>query len=469
MKAELSKFLLSKRQEMRDFISDLSKDFDYVSLLATDVKGTAFVKTTKDSNVSDSSVSERGFVARIYDENFYFEYSFSEWKPKEAAKAIRELASDKKNLKNLKFTKYPVIEEEKLTADYQSELEVHPSELSEAEIFGRMEKIVNSIKKHDKVIEVQLMLDPVNVSKAFVSTNKDLIQSYVYTVAVCVVVVSDGERFKDDFLCHSGRCGIEILDELEKSSEKVLNNALELLKSEPIVPGEYDFICSPEVTGLIAHEAFGHGVEMDMFVKHRAKGAEYLGKEVASKITQMKDGANSIENVSSYFFDDEGTLGGDTKVIKDGILQTGMCDNLSALRLGIKPTGNGKRQSYERKAYTRMTNTFFEDGTDRLEDMISSIENGYLLEGMRSGMEDPKNWGIQCQIARGKEIKDGKLTGKVVAPIVLTGYVPDLLKSISMISKGVEMDGAGFCGKGYKEFVKTSNGGSYIKARGRLG
>ena len=115
-----------------------------------------------------------------------------------------------------------------------------------------------------------------------------------------------------------------------------------------------------------------------------------------------------------------------------------------------------------------MTNTFFEGGKDTLEDMVASISHGYLLEGLDSGMEDPKNWGIQCVAAKAREIRDGKLTGKIVSPVYLTGYVPDLLQSISMVSPKVEMSGTGYCGKGWKEWVKTSTGGSYIKARGKL-
>ena len=158
-----------------------------------------------------------------------------------------------------------------------------------------------------------------------------------------------------------------------------------------------------------------------------------------------------------------------TVEIQNGILKTGVCDALSALRLGSKATGNGKRESFEHKVYTRMTNTIFDSGTDTLDAMIASVKNGYLLEGMKSGMEDPKHWGIQCIVERGYEIKDGKLTGKVVAPIVMTGYVPDLLGSISMASTDREVFGSGACGKGHKEWVKVSDGGPYLKAKARLG
>ena len=77
--------------------------------------------------------------------------------------------------------------------------------------------------------------------------------------------------------------------------------------------------------------------------------------------------------------------------------------------------------------------------------------------------------GIQCLVDIAREIKDGKFTGKVFSPIVLTGYVPDLLKFISMMSDECELAGTGYCGKGHKEWVKVSDGGPYIKARIRLG
>ncbi|MFP4460638.1 MAG: TldD/PmbA family protein, partial [Thermotogota bacterium] len=242
-----------------------------------------------------------------------------------------------------------------------------------------------------------------------------------------------------------------------------------LLSAERIEPGVYDVICSPSVAGLIAHEALGHGVEMDMFVKGRAKAVEYLEKPVASELVTMHDGAAGVREVSSYAFDDEGSLATDTVIIDKGILKTGISDVISASILGTNPTGNGKRESFEKKAYARMTNTYFSPGKDKLDDMIASVDYGFLLEDYYSGMEDPKNWGIQCLIAYGKEIKDGQFTGKVVSPVMMTGYVPTLLKSISMVSGDFELSGTGACGKGHKEFAKVSAGGPYIKAKARLG
>ncbi|MBP5281251.1 MAG: TldD/PmbA family protein, partial [Lachnospiraceae bacterium] len=232
---------------------------------------------------------------------------------------------------------------------------------------------------------------------------------------------------------------------------------------------EYDCICEPDITGMIVHEAFGHGVEMDMFVKDRAQAKDFIGKQVASELITMHDGACTIPQVATYFFDDEGVPAHNTVIIEKGILKTGICDAQSAMHLGIAGTGNGRRQDTTRKAYTRMTNTIYEAGTSKVEDMIASIKYGFLLCQASSGMEDPKNWGIQIMADMAREIKDGKLTGKVFSPIVMTGYVPDLLKSISMISDQIEAGGTGYCTKGEKELVKVSDGGPYIKARIRLG
>ncbi|MBP5607796.1 MAG: TldD/PmbA family protein, partial [Lachnospiraceae bacterium] len=206
-----------------------------------------------------------------------------------------------------------------------------------------------------------------------------------------------------------------------------------------------------------------------MFVKDRALAREYIGKQVASELITMHDGASVIPQVASYFFDDEGVLAHDTVIIEKGVLKTGICDLQSALHLGVEPTGNGRRQDSSRKAYTRMTNTIFEAGSSKVEDMIASVKDGFLLCQAESGMEDPKNWGIQLMVKMAREIKDGKLTGKIFSPIVLTGFVPDLLKSISMISGESDAGGSGYCGKGYKEWVKVSDGGPYIKANIRLG
>ena len=324
-------------------------------------------------------------------------------------------------------------------------------------------------RSSEKILDCQVVSIYQKYTKLFLSGNRELEQNVMWMTGVLCFVAAKGEEIKTYYKAYSNLGGAEMLSQIEADVEECAEVVQELLESEPIHPGEYDCICSPEVTGMIAHEAFGHGVEMDMFVKKRALAEQYIGERVASELVTMHDGASAANEVASYFFDDEGTMAHDTTVIEKGILKSGISDLQSAMLLKTCPTGNGRRESFRRKAYTRMTNTFFEGGTNTREEMIASIQYGFLLENPQSGMEDPKNWGIQCMVNIAREIRDGKLTGKIYSPIVLTGYVPDLLKSISMMSGEVSLCGSGMCGKGHKEWVKVSDGGPYIKARIRLG
>ena len=473
MKVEMSNYLNSVKPSVRKLMRILLKDFKYVSILGTDSLGKQYVVQKTGISIQDSFWNERGFVVRLHNGINYSEYSFNQLNADE----VEKLAEEIKNKVNLQLNKtketlnipqYKIIEEEKAQLEFIGE--VLKTNISDKDIIEKMVNLKDkAFKISDKLVDCRIRLQKMHISKIFLSENKDLAQTYVWSEGSIFAIARKESDTKFNYKGVSGLKGAELLEEIDDKIEDTVKMAVKLLDAKPVIPGEYEVICNPSVSGIIAHEAFGHGVEMDMFVKNRAKAAEYINKEVASKLVTMHDGAAAAKQVSSYLFDDEGVIGKDTVVIDQGILKSGISDAISALKLNSSPTGNGKRQSYERKAYTRMTNTYFSEGNDEFSDMIESIKEGYLLGCPMSGMEDPKNWGIQCMVNYGLEIKDGKLTGNIVSPVVLTGYVPDLLKSISMVSKVVELEGTGACGKGYKEFVKVSSGGPYIKAKVRLG
>ena len=373
--------------------------------------------------------------------------------------------SSKNNFSDIDFSNKKITNE-KLNFNKSTDFVVDPLTLSDEAISNSLMNLHRTAMNYDnRIIDCVCIFQYLQIHKMFLSCDKDLEQHLMWTNGVVEPLASENDKtyyYLDTF---STLGGAELLDEMSKNTEYSCKCALELLNSEPPTAGTYDVICMPDVTGLIAHEAFGHGVEMDMFVKDRALAKEYLGKQVASPLVTMHDNAKTFLESATYFFDDEGTPSHDTIIIKDGILQTGLNDLHSSNVLNVNPSGNGRRESFERKVYSRMTNTYFEAGNDSLEDMIASIDYGILLENGASGMEDPKNWGIQCMVNVGREIKNGKLTGKIFSPVCISGYVPDLLKSISMISDEIKLSGCGYCGKGYKEWVKVSDGGPAIKAK----
>ncbi len=450
-------------------MKELKKSFNYVSVLGVDIKATDIVVDKTTSGIDPGSDMECGFVIKMSNGHEFYEYSLDdisgdmEALAKEIAASLAISDSLKENtIDEVHLNDEPLVKSFERAGDFEN--------YKDSEILDFCKGICKTLcDKSENVLNAQVYVGLLEVSKLFISENRELDQNYTWANGTAVVVYNENDK---TIQAHEGTYShklSEVMNELPEKIEKLLHKAHMLTLAKPVVPGEYDVITAPSITGLIAHEAFGHGVEMDQFVKDRALAKQYVGKYVASPICNMRDGAASTLSAASYFFDDDGVLAGDTQIIKDGILVTGISDLASATQLGTTPTGNGRRESARRKAYARMTNTFFEKGNDKLEDMIASIKHGYMLFETNNGMEDPKNWAIQCVAQYGIEIVDGKLTDNWVSPVVMSGYVPDLLKSISMISDDFEIIGAGHCGKGYKEWVRVSDGGPALKVRVKLG
>ncbi len=469
MKLKFSPYLSSVKPLLTSLLSKLDECYPYASILAQDSVAQSLSVSKTGINVSEIDwLTKRGFVVRVHNGRGFSEYAFNEI----SEDNLCEIFSRIKRAESGTSGNDPIPEDTPLTLFAEAEYDADPEETGARELVRRLTNLrEKALSQSDLLLDVGARFSWQKSSKLFLSKNRDLSQSVLWTNGAIISLAARGEEIKDYYKGFSKLGGAELIDEMENDEviSEIVSTALELLDSQPIPPGEYDCICDPDTTGMIVHEAFGHGVEMDMFVKNRAQAKDFIGLRVASDLVSMHDGASAADECATYLFDDEGTLACDTLVIDKGILLSGYVDSVSANRLGVNPTGNGRRQSYDHKAYTRMTNTFFAPGKDKLSDMIASIKDGFLLENPQSGMEDPKNWGIQCMVNIAREIKDGKLTGRIFSPIVLTGYVPDLLKSISMMSDDFRLGGGGFCGKGYKEWVKVSDGGPYIKARIRLG
>ena len=464
-----SKYLLGSVAKAKALVDELSKTFKYVSVLGADVKGVRIVANKKSSQIGDNNFDkQQGFVVKMTNGKAFFEYSFNEFEDDIVSfsqKIISKLDLSSE-LKNIEINSLDINEEE-LTKDFVRESDF--DKFTNEQLLNFVKKTTKEVLARDEhFLNAFTSIVTQDVSKLFVSKKRCLTQNYTWANGnILGVYNNNGKTIQTRVGSFSNELQF-VLNELPNKIEELLDKAEHLSLSKPIEPGVYDIITDPTITGLIAHEAFGHGVEMDQFVKDRALAKQMVGKYVASPICNMRDGASGILSTASYFFDDDGVLAQNTQIIKNGKLVSGICDLVSSRQLDFKPTGNGRRESFSHKAYTRMTNTYFEAGKDKLADMIASIDHGYMLFETNNGMEDPKNWAIQCVCEYGIEIKDGKLTDNWVSPVVMSGFVPDLLKSISMISDEFIEEGAGSCGKGYKEWVRVSDGGPHLKAKVKL-
>ena len=462
-----SQFLDSQRDSCKALVARLSEKFGYVSIMGSDVKSFSVSANKSSTTIGEGNLSECGFVVKLHNGKAFYEYSLDNIGDVDAtaekilASAAIDPSLDDKTITCTTVKDDPMVKSFSREGDY--------GKVSDKDILDFCKKTKDDILAKDEgIVNAVTAISGFNVSKLFITKNKELDQCYSWINGFMVAVYKSGDKIVSAREFAYSDSIKDVMAELPCHMDKLIDKLYHLAKATPIKPGVYDVITDPSISGLIAHEAFGHGVEMDQFVKDRALAKQYVGDYVASPICNMRDGAASAVSSASYFFDDDGVLAHDTQIIKDGILVSGISDLISASELGTEPSGNGRRQSFKRKAYSRMTNTFFEAGNDKLEDMIASIKHGYMLFETNNGMEDPKNWQIQCTAEYGIEIVDGKLTDNWVSPVVMSGYVPDLLKSISMVSDDFKVIGAGSCGKGYKEWVRVSDGGPALKVKVKL-
>ncbi|MBQ3895113.1 MAG: TldD/PmbA family protein, partial [Clostridia bacterium] len=355
-----SEYLDSMRDDCRGLVAELGRYFDYVSILGTDVRATVYRADRKLSMVREGA-GECGFVIKMHSGRSFYEYSCDSIEGDKKALAAKIAGSVKiagelteRQIKTREVADTP------MKKDFSRENDF--ADYTDSFLLGVCKRISDDLAaKDEKVLNAIGMIQPFTVSKLFVTKNRELAQYYGWVNSYAIVIYNDGKMVQARRIDGAGSIS-EAVGKTIDSLDKVIDLARHLTKATPIKPGVYDVITDSSITGLIAHEAFGHGVEMDQFVKERALAKKYVGKPVASNLTNMRDGAAAAVSAASYFFDDDGVLAHDTQIIKDGILVAGLSDLASATQLGTEPTGNGRRDNYTRKAYSRMTNTFFSPG-----------------------------------------------------------------------------------------------------------
>jgi len=226
-------------------------------------------------------------------------------------------------------------------------------------------------------------------------------------------------------------------------------------------------ILGGKLSGMLAHEAVGHTVEADLVMGGSVAGPN-LNKRVASDLVSMVDYANTTPNGEAplpVYLDDEGQLAKDAVLIKNGILTGFMHNRESAEKFGVQPTGNARAWAFSDEPLIRMRNTAVLPGTSTLEEMIESIDDGYYLIDTNNGQADLTGE-FMFGVTMGYEIKHGRL-GKAILDTTVTGIAFDMLKTVDMVSDGINWNSSGFCGK--KQMIPVGLGGPELRCKIMIG
>jgi TldD protein len=220
------------------------------------------------------------------------------------------------------------------------------------------------------------------------------------------------------------------------------------LESVPAPSGEMEVALGPGWTGVLLHEAVGHGLEGDFNRKGTSVYSGKIGQQVAARGVTVVDDGTIASRRGSLSFDDEGTPTQRNVLIEDGILVGYMQDRMNARLMGVPATGNGRRESYACAPMPRMTNTVMLGGEADPEEIVRSIKRGIWAVDFGGGQVDITNGQFVFQCTEAYLVEDGKV-GPPVKNATLIGHGPTVLNNVSMVGNDFGMDdGVGVCGKG---------------------
>lgn len=265
------------------------------------------------------------------------------------------------------------------------------------------------------------------------------------------VVVGEGDRQEAGSYGVGGRRGFGdfiAVDNWQRGANEALRQALVNLEAIDAPAGTMDVVLSSGWPGVMLHEAVGHGLEGDFNRKKTSAFAGLLGQQVAAKGVTVVDDGTIESRRGSLTIDDEGTPSAYNVLIDDGKLVGYMQDRQNARLMGMKATGNGRRESYAHVPMPRMTNTYMLGGDKSPEEIIASVKKGIYAVSFGGGQVDITSGKFVFGCTEAYLIDNGKI-GAPVKGAMLIGNGPDAMQRITMIGNDMKLDtGMGNCGKG---------------------
>jgi TldD protein len=263
------------------------------------------------------------------------------------------------------------------------------------------------------------------------------------------VIAEQGGRREMGSAGGGGRFGFAYFDEsqINQYVDEAVSAALTNLEARPAPAGEMTVVLGPGWPGILLHEAIGHGLEGDFNRKGSSAFSGRVGQRVAAKgVTVLDDGTIS-DRRGSLNVDDEGNASGRNVLIEDGILKGYIQDAMNARLMGVKPTGNGRRESYAHVPIPRMTNTYMLGGDKAPEEIVASIKKGLYATNFGGGQVDITSGKFVFSASQAYWVENGKILYPVKGA-TLVGSGPECLKRVSMIGNDMKLDsGVGTCGK----------------------
>ena len=261
------------------------------------------------------------------------------------------------------------------------------------------------------------------------------------------VVAKQADVLESGFEALRGTAGFEMLTDeaVEQAARDAARRAILNVGAQPAPAGTYTVVLSSEAGGTLIHESVGHGLEADLNLKGLSVYSGRIGQKVASELVTVFDDGTMAQKRGTNRVDDEGTPVTNVLLIEKGILRTYLSDRKHAEKLGIKRSGNARRESFRYLPICRMTNTMIARGTSDPEKILRSVKDGVFVKKMGGGQVDVVSGNFAFEITECYRIRDGKLA-EPLRGATLVGQGPKLMSEIDMVGTDLGYS-TGTCGK----------------------
>ena len=269
------------------------------------------------------------------------------------------------------------------------------------------------------------------------------------TLLAVSCLAEEGGRREQGGYNVAGRAGLEFYspDRLARVVHEAVGRTTILFEAGPAPAGELPVVLAAGSSGILLHEAIGHGMEADFNRKNVSIYADKIGKAIARPFVNIVDDATPPGARGAINVDDEGNAAGCTRLVEDGVLATYLHDSISARHYGVAPTGNGRRQGYQFAPMPRMRATYMLPGPHRKEEIIRSVKRGIYCVNFSNGQVNIGAGDFTFYVKNGWLIEDGKLT-RPVKDVNVIGNGPRALEQVDMVSDDLAIDEGGWtCGK----------------------
>ncbi|RLB65407.1 MAG: TldD/PmbA family protein [Deltaproteobacteria bacterium] len=263
------------------------------------------------------------------------------------------------------------------------------------------------------------------------------------------VVMSDKGQLQSNGYNLAARQGIEFYtpERLDRLVRRAVNRTSVLFEAKRPPGGELPVVLAAGSSGILLHEAIGHGMEADFNRKKTSIFSDRIGKQVAQRFVSIIDDGTNAGLRGSLNVDDEGRGTERTYLVKDGILRSYLHDRISATHYKVAPTGSGRRQSFRHAPMPRMRNTYMLNGPHKKDEIIASVKKGIYCVSFTNGQVNIGAGDYSFYVKNGTMIEDGKLTAPI-KDINIIGNGPQSLERVTMVADDFEMDEGGWtCGK----------------------